>query len=109
MSIIERVGELLGSFPKPDREPSAADEGADGLEQNRIERAVDAISRRSDFPEDKDLAEESKAKARPARPASTTTRTLRIDLDQLRRQSMITPDGERTPIAEGFRRIKRQN
>jgi exopolysaccharide/PEP-CTERM locus tyrosine autokinase len=31
-----------------------------------------------------------------------------VDRDQLRRQRMITPDGERTPIAEGFRRIKRQ-
>jgi protein-tyrosine kinase len=31
-----------------------------------------------------------------------------IDRDRLRRQSMITPDGERTRIAESFRRIKRQ-
>lgn len=108
MSIIERVGELLGSVPQTHRKPSAAGEGADTLEPNRIERAAGDISRRSDFPEDKDLAVASKAKARPARPTSTTTRTLRIDLDQLRRQSMITPDGERTPIAESFRRIKQQ-
>ena len=47
------------------------------------------------------------AKTRLARPASRTTRRLRIDPDQLRRQSMITPDGDRTPIAESFRRIKR--
>jgi exopolysaccharide/PEP-CTERM locus tyrosine autokinase len=108
MSIIERVGELLGSVPQTDRKPSAAGEGADTLEPNRIERAAGDISRRSDFPEDKVLAVEAKAEARPARPTSRTTRILRIDLDQLRRQSMITPDGERTPIAEGFRRIKRQ-
>jgi exopolysaccharide/PEP-CTERM locus tyrosine autokinase len=104
MSIIERVGELLGSVPQTHRKPSAAGEGADTLEPNRIERAAGDISRRSDFPGDKDLAGE----ARPARSTGTTTRTFRIDLDRLRRQSMITPDGDRTPIAEGFRRIKRQ-
>jgi len=85
MSIIERVGELLGSVPQKDRKPSAP-AGADTLEPNWIERAV---------------------KARPAR-ITSTTQTLRIDLDRLRRQSMITPDGERTPVAESFRRIKRQ-
>ena len=108
MSIIERVAELLGSVPQTHQKPSAAGEGADTLEPNLIERAAGDISRRPDFPEDKDLAVESKAKARPARPTSRTTRTLRVDVDRLRRQSMITPDGERTPIAEGFRRIKRQ-
>jgi len=108
MSIIERVADLLGSGPPTHRKPSAAGGVADSLEPNRIERAAGDMSRRFDFPEDKDLAVESKAKARPARPTSTTTRTHRVDLDQLRRQSMITPDGERTPIAECFRRIKRQ-
>jgi len=104
MSIIERVGELLGSALQPDLKPPAADRGADTLEQNRIERATSNISQRPNFPGDKDLAGE----ARPARSTGTTTRTLRIDLARLRRQSMITPDGDRTPIAESFRRIKRQ-
>jgi receptor protein-tyrosine kinase len=35
-------------------------------------------------------------------------RTYKVDRERLRRQSMITPDGERTPVAESFRRIKRQ-
>jgi protein-tyrosine kinase len=108
MSIIERVADLLGSVPQTHRKPSAAGGGADSLEPNRIERAAGDISRRFDFPEDKDLAVESKAKARPALPTGPSTRTHRVDLDQLRRQSIITPDGERTPIAESFRRIKRQ-
>jgi exopolysaccharide/PEP-CTERM locus tyrosine autokinase len=30
-----------------------------------------------------------------------------VDRDRLRRQSIITPDGERTAVAENFRRIKR--
>jgi len=36
------------------------------------------------------------------------TRLLAIDRNRLRRQSMITPEDERTPVAESFRRIKRQ-
>ncbi len=36
--------------------------------------------------------------------ASRTTRTLKVDLDWLRKQSIITPNSVRTPVAEGFRR-----
>src|SRR6266850_541208 len=106
MSLIERVVELLASVPQTHRKPSTAAVGADTPELNRIERAASEISRLFDLPGNKDLPAESKAKARPARP--TTTRTLRLDLDQLRRQSLITPGGERTPIAESFRRVKRK-
>jgi len=108
MSIIERMGELLGSVPQTHRKPSAAGEGAKAPGPNRIERAVGDIGGRFDFPDDKELALGSNAKARPARATSRTIRTLRVDLDHLRRQNIITPDGERTPIAEGFRRIKRR-
>jgi exopolysaccharide/PEP-CTERM locus tyrosine autokinase len=86
MSIIERVAELLGSVPQARGKPSAASEEADTLEPSRIERAAGDLRRRF----------------------VRTTQTLRVDLDRLRKQSIITPDGERTPIAEGFRRIKRQ-
>jgi len=85
MSIVERVAELLGSVPQTHRKPSAAGEGADTLAPNLIERAAGDSRRRS----------------------SRTTRTFRVDLDRLRKQSIVTPDGERTPIAESFRRIKR--
>ena len=86
MSIIERVAELLGSVPQTHQEPSTAGGEADTLEPNLIERAAGGIRRRS----------------------GRTIRTLRVDLNWLRKQSIITPDGERTPIAEGFRRIKRK-
>jgi exopolysaccharide/PEP-CTERM locus tyrosine autokinase len=108
MSIIERVAELLGPIERPNSKSSAPGEngGTPGLDP--IERAVSESTERSGFPEASELAAQPGATTRPARPANRTTRTLRVDRDQLRRQSMITPDGERTPIAESFRRIKRQ-
>ena len=117
MSIIERVAELLGPIERPNSKASASGEsgGIPGLDL--IERAVGERIEPSGFreatelasqAEAKSLAAESKAKARPARPTNRTSPTLRVDRDQLRRQGMITPDGVRTPIAEGFRRIKRQ-
>jgi protein-tyrosine kinase len=111
VSIIERAAKLLGPIERPNLKSSAPGE------LDPIERAVSESTERSGFPEAREraarpeakgLAVESKAKARPARPTSRTTRTLRVNRDQLRRQRMIMPDGERTPIAEGFRRIKRQ-
>jgi protein-tyrosine kinase len=137
VSIIERAADLLGSIERPNSKSSAPGEldpiersVSESTERSRfpeasefaaqleaIERAVGESSERSRFPEARDLAAQSEAKgfavksqakARPARPASRTTRTLRVDRDKLRRQSMITPDGGRTPNAESFRRIKRQ-
>lgn len=107
MSIIERVASLLGSVPQPHRKPSAAGEEADTFEPNLIERAVGDKSQRSDFSEDKSFAAESEARAKPALPTRRITRTVKVDLKNLRKQNIITPDGERTPIAESFRRIKR--
>jgi len=79
VSTIERAAAQLGSVPQTHQKPSTASERAGNLEQDLIERA-----------------------------AGGATRTLEVDRDRLRRQSMITPDGERTAIAESFRRIKRQ-
>ena len=92
MSIIERAMDRLGSAPQAQGKPSAG-EGAHALTPDRIERVAS-------------LAPESKAGL--VRAASMTTQTLRVDLDRLRQRGMITPDGERTLIAESFRRIKRQ-
>ncbi len=113
MSIIERAAELLGPIERANSKSSAP--GAPGP----IERAVSESAERSGFPEARELAAqreakglamESKARARtrPARLTSSTTLTFKVDRDQLRRQNMITPEGERTPNAESFRRIKRQ-
>jgi exopolysaccharide/PEP-CTERM locus tyrosine autokinase len=108
MSIIERVAELLGPIERPNSKSSAPGEKGGIPELDAIERAVSESAERSGFPEARELSAQPGATTRPARPASGTTRTLRIDRDHLRRQSMITPDGERSPIAESFRRVKRQ-
>jgi exopolysaccharide/PEP-CTERM locus tyrosine autokinase len=107
MSIIERVAELLGSVPQAHQNPSAA-EKADTFGANLIERAANDISRRAEFPEDGVLASGSTVGQRPARPLGRTTRIVRIDRERLRRQNMITPDGERSVIGESFRRVKRR-
>ena len=96
MSIIERAAELLRSTPQTHPKPSTAIKGAGNLEQDLIARAAQHIGRRGASPE-----------AKPAHPAGRTARTLRVDRGRLRQQSMIMPDGERSAIAESFRRIKR--
>ena len=108
MSIIERMAELLGPIERPNSKSYAPGENGGIPELDAIERAVSESPERSGFPEAMEPAAQPEAKARPARPASSITRTLMVDLDRLRQQSIITPGGERTPIAEGFRRIKRQ-
>ena len=136
MGIIERAAELLGPIERSNSKSSVPGELAPieravgdrtepgfpevselAAQLEAIERAVSDRTDGSGFPETgeftalltaQDLAVESKGKAGPARPTSSTTRTLRVDRDQLRRQSMITPDSERTPNTESFRRIKRQ-
>ena len=109
MSIIERMAELLGSVPQTHQKPSAAGEGADTQKPDLIERVASDLSRRPEFPGEKGLAGDPRARERSAHPPiSRPARTLRVDRDRMRRQSMITPDGERTLIAECFRRIKRQ-
>jgi receptor protein-tyrosine kinase len=107
MSIIERVAELIGSDPQAQQKPSAVGEGAGQAAHDLIERATADIGRRPDMPGIANRATEFRS-ARPTRPAGKPGRTHKIDRERLRRLSMITPDGERTPIAESFRRIKRQ-
>lgn len=116
MSTIERVAELLGPIERANSNFFAS-RGEGGIpEVVPIERIAGESAERSEFPDAGDLAahlvalglaDESKTRSRHARPAGNTTQTLRVDRDQLRRQSMITPDGERTPSAESFRRVKR--
>ena len=108
MSIIERVAELLGPIERPNSKSSAPGQKGGIPELDAIERAVNESTERSEFPEVRELTAQPEARAIPARPTNRTTRTLRVDRDHLRRQRMITPDGERTPIAESFRRIKRR-
>jgi len=97
MSLIDRAADLLGSVPQPQRKPVAG-EGPETLGPGLIERAVS---------NDKQLSDEEVVAPAPARVIGRVSRTLNIDLGRLRQQRMITPDAERTPIAENFRRIKR--
>jgi len=71
-----------------------------------IERAVRGNDPRFDFP-DRGMAIKSEARAIPEPTSGRSARTLKFDLNRLRRQNIIVPGGDRTPIAECFRRIKR--
>jgi len=107
MSIIERIAELLGSDPQAQQKHSAAGQGAVIATQDPFERAAGEIIGRPDFPGLRDPSSESRS-SKPAHSANRAARTFRIDRDRLRRQNVITPDGERTTITESFRHIKRQ-
>lgn len=107
MSIIERVAELLGSESNAPKKPSSANAGANIAAPDSIERAAAEINRRPDVPGLGDRPPESRP-GKPAHPASKVARTFRIDRALLRRQSMVTPGGERTAVTESFRHIKRQ-
>jgi protein-tyrosine kinase len=81
-----------------------------------ILQAVNENSVRSRFPEVLEQVTQVRARSnavgsngtvKPAHPASII-KTFNVDRDLLRRQNIIAPDGERTPNAESFRRIKRQ-
>ena len=117
MSIIERVAELLGSDPKTLEKPSATGKHVRIPAVDLIERIISESSERDEFqpvreaathPEAAERVADSAAKTSPAGPPSAPARLVRIDLDHLRKQNMITPDSERTSIAESFRRIKRR-
>ena len=108
MSIIERMAELLGSEPQTHQKPAGAGESSGRTESDLIERAAGEIGRRPGLAEEKSIAVDPRVKDLPVRPIGRTSRTLKVDRDLLRRQSMITPDGDRTLIAESFQRIKRQ-
>jgi protein-tyrosine kinase len=95
MSTIERAAELLRAASSR-QQPAAAAEPTPALEPGAIERLAEA-SRPA-----------RQVAGPPSHTAGATTRLLKIERNRLRQQSMITPDGERTPVAESFRRIKRQ-
>jgi receptor protein-tyrosine kinase len=92
MSIIERAAELLRSAPQGEQSrPATAHK--DEMRRDLIE-TVSA-----------DLAHRTNALGRIP---SSAARQFAVDRNRLRTLSLITPDGERTPLAESFRRIKRQ-
>ncbi len=105
MSIIDRAVDMLGPVLRSQRKPAASKE-PEALEPSLIERAITDGKQRSDLPTHRNFAEGAVVAPDPARVTGRVSRTVNIDLGKLRQQSMITPDAERTPIAESFRRIK---
>ena len=112
MRIIERVADLLESVTPSNRGASPAREEPDIPELDVIERAArDSDARFDASQRSAPLGDSSSVpplQPRVVRSSSKTTRMVRIDLERLRRQSIILPDDKRTLIAEVFRRIKRQ-
>lgn len=115
MSIIERVADLLSPGARSGQDASAAREEAVPPDLDLIERTLSEKQRRPDPRDSGEAAtrpvhENSAAAAKPevSHVPAMPARVLRIDLEWLRRQSIIVPDEKRTPIAESFRQIKRR-
>jgi protein-tyrosine kinase len=127
MNIVERAAELLGPIERQALTPAPSE--LHSIQRMFGERTEPALPDASEFARSLKALErtvgtsgehlsqlltpgilEPVAKAGPegSTSAAKTTRMLSVDRDQLRRQSIVIPDGERTPNTESFRRIKRQ-
>jgi len=108
MSIIERAAELLRSASKEQQSRPAASEKDHVRSLDLIERSSAQFTQPAYLPTDGEpVLEPGKMNAR-GRSSSRPARRFTVDRDRLRELSLITPDGARTPLAESFRRIKRQ-
>jgi protein-tyrosine kinase len=109
MSIVERAADLLEKHTASNAIPEVevAEKKYDTLAPDLIERSVVRESTKPVFPEDDSPAPLKVNAAVQAPISSKATPTIVIDTDRLRQQNMTTPDGERTPVSESFRRIKR--
>ena len=104
--LIERAGRVDGAITPPQWKPTAADGGVDAVEPDLIERARSDKFQPSGFPVGQVRALDAEDKRAPV--TGRVSRALNIDLDQLRRKNIMTPDAGRAPISESFRRIKQQ-
>jgi protein-tyrosine kinase len=102
MSIIERAAELLRSGPQP------ASEKGETRRPDVIQRASAELAQTSYLPTDGDVPLAPGKSAVPGRSSSRPSRQFAVDRNRMRALGLITPDDERTPLAENFRRIKRQ-
>jgi protein-tyrosine kinase len=109
MSIIERAAELLRSGPQGQQSRPATSEKGEMRRLDLIERASADLAEGTYPPTTDGVAplEPGKRNA-PGRSSSRAARQFKVDRNRLRELSLITPDGVRTPVAESFRRIKRQ-
>jgi protein-tyrosine kinase len=108
MSIIERAAELLRSGPQSEQTRRPASEVAEKHRRNLIERASAQLTEAPHPTSDAVLPPDRGTADLPRHSYSRASRRFAIDRSRLRALSFITPDGERTPLAETFRRIKRQ-
>jgi protein-tyrosine kinase len=108
MSIIERAAELLRSAPQEQPSRPAAREKGDVRSLDLIERSSAEFAETAYLPMNGEPALEPGKMNAPGRSSSTSARRFTVDRDRLRELNLITPDGARTPLAESFRRIKRQ-
>jgi protein-tyrosine kinase len=111
MRTIERVAELLEPVERLGSKP------AESTTPTTIERAVNAgvatpvrpaVMDRAAQPESNIVDAEGRAEPRLEAPTGRAAEICRVDRAHMRRQGLITPEGDRTPNAESFRRIKRQ-
>ena len=105
MSIIERAAELLRSQPQgQDHRPATGETRRADL----IERASAQLAEGT-HPAAEAVAPAELGKSQASARVSTgASRQFAVDRVRLSTLSLITPDGERTPLAEAFRRVKRQ-
>jgi receptor protein-tyrosine kinase len=107
MSIIERAAELLRSGAQGQQSRPASNEKSEIHHRDLIERASADLAEGTS-PTDGEPPIEPGKRNGPGRPSSRATRQFAVDRNRLRALSLITPDDKRTPVAESFRRIKRQ-
>jgi protein-tyrosine kinase len=103
MSIIERAADILTPAPTIEQKrsvPARAVADIDGA----VERTAESIGPPRVTPTS---AGREDGPAHAPSVASREQQRYAVDLEKLRRQRAITPDTERTPISENFRRIKR--
>ena len=108
MSIIERAAELLRLEPQSEQSRPAANAKGEMRRRDLIERASVDLAERTYLQTGGEPPREPGKTNAAGRSPSRATRQFTIDRNRLRTLGLITPDGERTPLAESFRRIKRQ-
>src|SRR5687768_17419828 len=108
MSIIERAVELLGSAPQAQQSRPATSEKPELRRQDLLESLSVGLAAVAHLPTEGEPRREPGKTSAAGRSSGAPTRHFVVDRNRLRGLSIITPDGERSPLAESFRRIKRQ-
>ena len=108
MSIIERAAELLRSEAPGQQSRPAKGKKDDLHRQDLIERAAAELAEANYAAANAEGPLEVERKRSPGAAPGRAARQFAVDRNHLRNLSLITPDDKRTPLAESFRRIKRE-